>query len=483
MKLASCLCSFLLWINFQYAQNGIQTSINSLVKQPAFKHAGISICVLNESGDIIAAHNPDLSLIPASALKVLTTASALAILGPDFQFKTEIQHDGYIDKDGVLQGHLYIKGYGDPTLGSDQMPGVSGLEETIENFRLALQRKGIRQVNGYIVGDATHFETAANAPTWPWNDLGNYYASGVFGLNIHENQYYLRFKQVNDIGETPEVVEIEPAIPGMAINNEVKSAGKNTGDHAYIFGAPYNLYRFVRGTIPVGSNLFTIKGSIPDPPLLTAQVFLEKMDEIGIEGVYGATTMQFIDESTDQNRTTLSVHRSPSLHKIVERANQKSVNLYCEAMLKSIGYKIEEKGTTNAGIKAIQAYWSAKGMDFAGNFIEDGSGLSPRNSVTSYFLASLLLKTKEDATTWKAFEASLPIAGVSGTMKNFLKGTAAQGKIKAKSGSFDRVRAYTGYGETRNGQTLSFAILINNYTGSSGTIRREMGKIMEAICK
>ena len=483
MKIPSLLLLLLLSFQLQLAQNSIQDAINSLVKVPILKHAGVSISVLDDNGQIIASYNPQLSLIPASSLKVVTTASALAILGSDYQFKTEIQYDGTIGVDGILNGNIYIKGYGDPTLGSDQMDNVEELVDITESFRLALQRKGIRQVDGYVIADATHFESAANAPTWPWNDLGNYYASGVYGLNIHENQYYLRFQQTSNLGETPDIAKVEPLIPGLKLTNELESAGKNTGDNAYIFGAPYNFNRYVRGTIPVGNRLFSIKGSIPDPPLFAAQFLVEKMDEIGIVCKQGATTLRLMPQLDNNQRKTLSIHRSPALNRIVNRANQKSINLYCEAMLKEIGMKKEEKGTTQAGLEAIRAYWESKGMDFAGAFLEDGSGLSPRNNVSSYFLASMMLGITKDADLYQAFEPSLPIAGVSGTLKTFLRGTAAQGKIKAKSGSMARVRSYTGYAMDKKGNQITFAIIVNNYTGNSRQIRGAIGNVLEAMCE
>ncbi len=481
---------FLLFILFFQlnlnAQNSLQQAINTFVDDPVLQHASVSISVLDLALERqVAGYQSMKSLIPASSLKVLTTASALSILGTDYRFKTEIQYDGHIDDNGVLSGNIYIKGYGDPTLGSDQIEGVPELEDIMERFRLSLQRKGIREIKGYIIADATHFESAANAPTWQWNDMGNYYASGVFGLNIHENFYYLKFRQTSRLGAIPTIAKVQPYVKELILVNEVTSAGSNTGDNAYIFGAPYNYYRYVRGTIPIGSGLFTIKGSIPDPPLFTAQYLLDKLDEIGIKCEKGATTIRRLSmenmEMGKAPRMVLSAHYSPSLQLIVERANQKSINLYCESMLKAIGNDQKNEGTTKAGIKAIQEHWESKGMEFDGCFLEDGSGLSPRNGVSSYFLASLMLKIKKETALYEVFEPSLPIAGETGTLRYFLSNTAAQGKIKAKSGSISRVRSYTGYVETKTGRTLSFAIMVNNYSSENGSIKAAFENLMLAM--
>lgn len=478
--------TFLLFISLAIgqAQSNLQKALETLTEHPSLKHASVSICLLDESGKQIVGFNPNQSLAPASSLKVVTTATALAVLGPDFQFKTEVQYDGVINEAGILNGNIYLKGFGDPTLGSDQFPGMADLSSITETFRLALQRRGIRKVNGYIIGDGSYFESAANAPTWPWNDLGNYYASGVYGLNIHENFYYLRFKQAPKIGDQPTIAQIDPNIPNLELINELKSADRNSGDNAYIFGGPYQPIRYVRGTIPLGSGLFTIKGSIPNPPLFMAQYFIQKMDEIGMECTKGPTTDQSPSfQRISAEKKTLSRHLSPTLDQIVHRANQKSINLYCEAMLKTIGQKLSNEGTTRAGIESIQSYWTSKGMDFAGCFLEDGSGLSPRNSISSYFLANFLLQVKKDTKLAAVFEPSLPVAGQSGTLQSFLRGSAAAGKIKAKSGSFNRVRAYAGYAQSKNQGTISFAIIINNYIGSNAAIRKLIGNFMVDMCR
>ena len=199
----------------------------------------------------------------------------------------------------MLRGNLYLKGFGDPTLGSDQMNEAEELDVVMEKFRLAIQQKGIRKIEGQIIGDGSYYGTDVNCDTWQWNDLGNYYAAGVWGLNIHENLYYLRFRQNATLGQTPAIAAIEPFIDGLAFYNEVQSAKRGSGDNAYIYGAPYDFTRYVRGTIPVGSKLFSIKGSMPDPPLFAAQYFKDKLEEVGIASTRPATTYSCIAAERD----------------------------------------------------------------------------------------------------------------------------------------------------------------------------------------
>ncbi|MEM9990218.1 MAG: D-alanyl-D-alanine carboxypeptidase/D-alanyl-D-alanine-endopeptidase, partial [Bacteroidota bacterium] len=200
--------SFMLFAySFAFAQDGLQSAIDALAKDETLQAGAFSMTAIDiASGEVIATYAPDKSLIPASSLKVITTATALSLLGADFQFKTELQYDGILEN-GVLNGNLYIKGYGDPTLASDQMKGATSLKPLMKTWAAAIQKAGIRQITGKIIGDDTYFDGVLAGDMWSWADLGNYYGAGAWGLNLHENFYYLDFQQVNQLGQTPKVAE------------------------------------------------------------------------------------------------------------------------------------------------------------------------------------------------------------------------------------------------------------------------------------
>ena len=161
-----------------------------------------------------------------------------------------------------------------------------------------------------------------------------------------------------------------------------------------------------------------------------------------------------------------------------------SVNLYCEAMVKTIGLEQKGEGSTEAGLEAIKAYWEKQGLDWAGCSLVDGSGLSEANTVTSYFLAQLLrLMARQEEQLFRPFYESLPEAGRSGPLKNAFKGTAAEGRLRAKSGTLEHVRAYSGYATARNGKLLAFSIIANNYEGSGGAIRQKLEQLMLELCR
>ncbi|MEZ5039692.1 MAG: D-alanyl-D-alanine carboxypeptidase/D-alanyl-D-alanine-endopeptidase [Saprospiraceae bacterium] len=465
-----------------YAQSKLQSAINAFSKDPALKHAGLGISVIDvNANQEIAQFESQRSLVPASSLKVLTTASALAMLGNDFRFKTELQYIGSIDANGQLNGDLIIKGNGDPCLGSPDMEGTLDMEGVLNAFSMSLQQKGIRKITGNIIGDASYFGTAVNGKSWQWNDLGNYYGAGSWGLNFHDNLYYLRFQQTSQLGAMPRIALIEPEIGELRFTNEVTSAPAGSGDNVYIYGAPYTYERFARGTIPVGRSLFTVKGSIPDPPLFAAQSLAERLKNAGIISEKGPTSDRLLGVPLNGSRQLLFSHSSPPLKDIVVRTNIKSVNLYCETLLRTIGKEKGEEGTVEKGIAAIRSFWESRGLSFDGVLLEDGSGLSSKNVVTTNFMAQLMRKVAKDDKIYQAFSASLPVAGESGGMTYTLRGSPAAGKIRAKTGTLSNVRSLTGYVETKSGRLLAFCIIANNYTGSGAQIRKKMEKVLLAM--
>ncbi len=464
-----------------FAQSKVDQAITQFCAAENFKFATVGISVVDvASGKELAGENALQSLIPASTLKVVTTATALSELGADFRFKTQLEYDGEITATGLLKGNLYITGGGDPVLGSPEFKETENVNALLDIFVGAIQDAGIKEIDGRIIGDDSAFSGEIAGRGWIWEDLGNYYGAGAMGLNIHENFYYLDLKQVGRVGEPPPVLNVRPWVPNLRHTNELKSAGKGTGDNAYIFGAPYHFNRFVRGTIPIGNGKFTIKGAVPDPPFLAANLLLKKLKERGINTRNIATSILECKQNDYVlgDKKTIYLHKSPKLSAIVKRANIKSVNLYCEAILKTLGLEKEGEGSVGAGLKFITEFWEERGLNLDGFFMVDGSGLSPRNAVSARHLTSLLGKVGRDKSLYSLFAATLPESGRSGALRNRFKGTKAIGKIRAKSGGMERVQGYTGYVTATSGKTYSFAILVNNFTGKSSVVRNQMEKLM-----
>jgi D-alanyl-D-alanine carboxypeptidase/D-alanyl-D-alanine-endopeptidase (penicillin-binding protein 4) len=464
---------------------GIQRAVQQFTADPALKHAGVGISVVEiQTNQMAASHQPNLSLVPASSLKVVTTSTAMAVLGASYRFLTQLEIGGTV-QGKVLQGHVYVTGFGDPTLGSPTMPGAMPMEALMAKLRETLLNKGIRTVNGYVVGDGTWFPADAAGGGWAWADLGNYYASGAWGLNLHENYYFLRFQRSASVGATPRIALIEPHVPGLEFFNEVKQAAPQTGDNAYIFGAPFTGLRYVRGTIPAGAGQFTIKGSLPDPPYFLAYHLRQALVNAGISCAKGPESMLQLQRQGHQKPAGVQVlyrHYSPALKEIIREAHYESNNLYCEALPRTLGKKQKKEGSAEMGVQALREFWEQRGLSFSGCHLEDGSGLSAGNAVTARFFTDLLGKIGRDPKWFPTFSSTLATAGQSGSLKDKFKGTAAEGRLLAKSGSLSRVRSYVGYAKNKKGQWFAFAILVNNYEGSGTTIRQKMEKLMLAFC-
>ncbi|MBR9919723.1 MAG: D-alanyl-D-alanine carboxypeptidase/D-alanyl-D-alanine-endopeptidase [Bacteroidetes bacterium] len=465
------------------AQSPLQDQVDALVADPSLRGADISISVIDlESNKLVAGHHSNTPLVPASSLKVLTTATALAILGPAHTFPTDLEYDGAIDEAGVLHGNIYIKGYGDPTLGSDKMPDVLSMEKVFESWVQAIKKAGIKSIDGSILADDSWFDNTPVCPNWSWSDIGNYYGAGAWSLNMHENLYYLSFQQNWNLGTRPKIRGTSPAIKGLSFENDVVTASSRSGDNAYIYGRVYTYFREVSGTIPAGGGIFVIKGSMPDPPVFTAQTLNEKLGEAGISCTKdpGKISPPF---GESPKRNLILRMQSPTLKRIVERANLESVNVYCEVLLRVIGKHWLGTGSREAGIMAIRQVWEDRGISWENAILDDGCGLSAENKISSWQLAATIRKAWLDDKLRPSLEASLPLAGRSGTMRHYLNGTVAEGKLRAKTGSMRGVRSYTGIARNSTGKEFAFSIIVNKYRCSSSQVKRELAPLMQQLCR
>ena len=435
-----------------------------------------------KTGEIITEHNPDLSLMPASTLKLVTTATALEVLGRRYTFKTKLEYSGNIDTTNkVLNGNVYIRGGADPTLGSvhyDKQKKYSFVNTWVN----ILKSNKIQSVEGLIVADASKYGSEIAPPKWAWEDIGNYYGAGANGLTAFDNLYEVYFKSPQLPNKLTKIIRQEPKIPGLVVYNEVRSSNIRK-DEAYIFGAPYRYLQIIRGTIPKGRGEFKIKGAIPDPAYYFAWYFREQLKKNSIEVKKKATTIRLNELAGDtliERRNHLHTLYSPPLYSIVNIVNKKSINLFAEHLLNEIGYKLKKDGSNSVGRKEIMTFWKYKGMDVDGLHIHDGSGLSRSNSITARQLV-FLLKYMKNSKNFKVFYESLPVAGKSGTLRTVGRKTSAEGVVRAKSGSIGLVRAYAGYVTTKGGRELAFSMNITNYNCSSYNARKKLTALMVAM--
>lgn len=454
--------------------NALRSGLKTMAKQDGLKHATWGFCLMDPTnGTVLAGYEQEKSLTPASSQKVFTTLAALQILKPEYRFETYIEYDGTLGKDSVLNGNIYIRGTGDPSLGSMRIDSVA-YDSLMIKWALIIKQKGIKRVNGNIIADASHWEDYTTVGSWNWDDIGQYYGAGASALNFAENTYTVYYSST---ASKARVDSIRPEIDGLTLWNDVRVGG--SGDNAFIYGAPDNYYRYITGTIPANKKGYAVDGSMPDPPLFAALELKKALSAIGVTVDRQVTTVYALRRAeipVNPTRRILYTHSSPPLSAIVTATNLKSNNLYAESLLKAIAKYQTGEGSRENGAEAITKFYTDAGIDMSGVHIEDGSGLSRLNYFTPKAMCEVLNYACY-STSFQSFFASLPIAGKTGTLKTFADNTSAEGDIIAKSGSMYKVRSYSGYVKTKSGELLSFCIIINNYSYGSTEVKSQLEKL------
>lgn len=453
--------------------DAVIAEMEKIQKESATFTASLGLCFipLDAEPDAAAGYQLDTGLIPASTMKAITTATALELLGADFQFETNLEIAGTLDEEGTLAGDLIVRGGGDPTLGS------SNIAATFSRWRAALSEAGIKKIEGSIIGDASLFGTRMVPDSWQWNDFGNYYGSGASGLTFHQNQFYCSFRTPKVGGRAP-LIGTDPKLPEVEFVNEMRVGSPGSGDNGYIYGAPYGKVYYLRGTVPAGSGSFTIKGSLPDPAFFCARAFSKYLVDGGMIVTGEPTTIRrlAIEDKSVAARKIIHTESSDSLGALMVLTNQKSNNLRADCMHRMIGWKASKEATIKASSEATRKHWAAKGVDMRGFYMDDGCGLSRANTVTPRQMAMILYHAAKGE-EFDVFYRSLPVSGRSGTLRSMGRGSSSEGRIVAKSGTIGRVRNYAGYVNARSGKRYAFALFVNNYSGDLSTVKSQIVRV------
>ena len=459
------------------SNNAIQKYADGILDYDALKHAPFSFYVKNLDDDkTVADVNGDMSIPAASTMKLVTTATAIKVLGTKYRFTTDIAYSGYIDSlTQTLHGDLYIIGGGDPTLGSKYYNKNGHERDFLSQWADTIYNSGIHQIEGRVIADASIYNYQGVPAGWVWGDLGNYYGAGPSGLTVFDNMLKLHFKTGENIGDPSELICIEPYLPNFTMYNTVTSA-KSRRDNAYVYGAPYSDFWFVKGSLHQNEEDFTVKASLPDPEFVVAYEMDYALEQAGIKVKHYPTTNRILLTDTTYikpQQHAIYKHYSPSLTSIINWTNERSVNLFAEHLLCQISVKRNGYGSTYNGALIAQSYWKNK-IGASALFMTDGSGLSRSNAVSAKFFCDLLNYMKTSST----LKNSLAIAGKKGTMASIGRNTSASGRVIGKSGTMTRMKAYTGYVTTKTGKNLAYAMIINNYNCSTSTVKKYFQNLM-----
>ncbi|MCS6824670.1 MAG: D-alanyl-D-alanine carboxypeptidase/D-alanyl-D-alanine-endopeptidase [Cytophagaceae bacterium] len=453
----------------------LKAEIHNLKKNTGIQKGTFSICVYHaKENKIVISENPHKSLTPASNLKLVTTATALKLLGDTFTYKTYFAADTGISKEGVLEGNIYVFPSGDPSLGCSRFEGYPDYKTLVSSCKKKIKEAGVKHIKGGIVICLYGFTYNPIPDYWTWGDLGNYYGAGNFGLNFNENMYYIYLKPGTAVGSKTQIIRTEPSQEFTTIINEVTTAAQNSGDNAYLYTAPRSSILYMSGSVPSGVNEFAVRGAMPNPPLQFANILHQELlnDSIKISSL-----PKIIYENISlAGKKILLLHTSPPLSEIIKAINVYSLNLYAECLLQTVGRLKSSSATYIDGIKTVQEFWKSKGIDISGWHMYDGSGLSLNNTITTSIVCGILNHMAADA-AFKSFYASLPVAGKCGTVHSLCKGGKAENNARVKSGTLNKVCAYSGYVTGQGGSLYSFSLFFNNYD----IPRREVIRISENI--
>jgi D-alanyl-D-alanine carboxypeptidase/D-alanyl-D-alanine-endopeptidase (penicillin-binding protein 4) len=455
-------------------------AVIELQNSELIRHGTLSVCVKSvKDGQNIFALNHEKSLPSASTLKLVSTATALSLFGGDFRYQTYLEYDGFIKRD-TLFGNIYIRGTGDPSLGSDRFKDYPGRAKMAERWINAIKKAGIQFVTGTIQGDQSYFIGNTVADSWIYADLGNYYGAGASGLNFNENLYKVIFAPGTSIGDPATVIGTEPVVPSLTFTNQVRTGERGSGDQVNIYGTPLGGSTILTGTVPLGFTTFSVKGSIDDPAAFTASFLRENLIKASI-GILESKDSIWLPTADMDKRTLLDEYKSPPLKDLCQQTNWWSINLYADAFLRSVGKQLVGKTDYDGAAKALTNHWRSRSADMRGFYIKDGSGLSPSGSLTTHNLTDILaIATREQS--FPDFYNSIAVLGQNGTIRNLAKGNKTAKNIRAKSGSIEGTRSYSGYVTAKSGALLSFAMIAHKYQPENGsTVSEELVRLMTML--
>jgi D-alanyl-D-alanine carboxypeptidase/D-alanyl-D-alanine-endopeptidase (penicillin-binding protein 4) len=422
--------------------DAVSSALNNRTKSGAW---GAMIVSLTR-GDTLFSKNPDGMMQPASTMKMYTSALALDRFGPDFTFRTPVLKDGTVGPDGTLNGNLYLRGVGDPSMS----PRFWQSEEPMDALAKLVAGAGIKRVRGDIVGDATVFDDKLVPEGWKTSYLGAAYAARVSGLSLNENLVWIA---VRPDGKKA-LVTLEPASTSIPVESSVRVVGGSGGRITASRKADGSIS--VRGTIGAKSGPLKYSLVADNPPLFAAGALRASLQKAGVT-VDGTARLG----QTPHGATEVAAISSPPLAQIIGEMDRESINIFAELLFRAAGRPPNTQGSAEVAEANLREFMSRK-VGTSGNFIQasDGSGLSLLDRVTPRSMVQLLGYAHRS--DWSsAFHAALPVEGESGTLKRRSRGSPARGNLHAKTGTTNTVAALGGYVTAKNGEILAFSLIYN----------------------
>ena len=443
----------------------LQHDLDAILAEPSLAHGYWGVLVKSLKDDqTLYSRNAGKLMMPASNMKIVTLAAAAEQLGWDYCYETKVFAAGSI-ANGVLDGDLVVVGSGDPSL----MAADGMSDRVFGEWAETLTQRGIRAINGRVIGDDNGFEKETLGLGWMWDDLSDYDSAGVGALQFNENAVRVTIVPGPKAGDGVGV-SLTPTGSGLTVANAIKTAAAGTAPSI----APHRLAGSTRleltGSIAADAAPYSFKVSVDNPTQFYVTTLKSALIANGIDVRGPAVDVDDLRDAPATTGAPAITYRSAPLSELAVRLMKISQNQYAETLLKTLSAAPGVVPTAAAGWKAALAIFERWGVPPGSLIQRDGSGLTRYDFVTPEALVTILAHVDHDARLRGPFTASLPIAGRDGTLASRMKGTPAEGNVRAKTGSMTPVRGTSGYVTSADGEPLVFAILANNYDSSASTI-------------
>jgi len=422
------------------------------------------------SGQVLFEQNADKYFVPASNMKLLTTALALARLGVDYRFRTTIEALATPSDDGKIAGSIYLVGRGDPNLSNRKFPYVlkeefdGPVEKVIAGLADGIAAKGIKEISGDVVGDDSYFPRERYPNGWEIDDMVWEYGAAISAIVVNDNTVQLTLTAGETEGDRVEPV-VAPVTPDFTVENQVVTSAAGVKSDLTLKREPGSNVVTVTGTIPAKSNPRKLTLAIQEPALHAAAMLKRLLEDRGIK-VGGVAKEVSLPPSAGESRVVIAEHESIPLGESIKLVNKFSQNLNTEMLLRAAVRKSGMWNTPEDLANSAARFYTETGIASGDVVQTDGSGLSRHDLVTPRALVTLLLYAQKQP-WFAAYFDSLPVAGTDGTLEDRMKNSIAAARVHAKSGSVEHVRTRSGYADLPSGRRLVFSFMSNNM-GSKG---------------
>lgn len=470
---------------------------------------GIEVVSLS-TGETLYSQNADKLFTPASNTKLFTTAAALALIGPDYKFRTTVETTGTLDRYGRLNGDLVLVGHGDPNLSGRELPYDLRTQrnddpiQALESLADALVQKGVKFIDGDIVADDSYFAFERYGEGWSQDDLVWADGAPVSALTINDNVVFVNILPADRPGEKA-FVSVKPFADYYHLDNRIITTPAGTGRKFFVNREPGSTVLTLWGNMPLDDAGANEALAIEDPAEFAAGLFRQLLEKRGIV-IYGHQRTRHTELATlstfsvtaiapsrggrdndgqsgplrTQQPITLASYESKPLLQDVRVVNKVSQNLHAEILLRLLGRERGNAGTVEGGLEVLRGFLTQAGISNDQYVFYDGSGLSRQNLVTPHAIVQLLRYCSTQP--WSAvYKSTFPVSGVDGSLSDRLNSPRLQNRIVAKTGALGGVKALSGYATTDAGQVVVFSILSNNFNLPAKRVTDAIDQLVQAI--